>query len=94
MDRIYDFLFYGIIIVGAALFFGLAYYRIDWARHPEKYKKEAEEYDKAKAAKQKAAVERVKAKEAGKPVPKKKYKKPETFLELLDYKLKTRHDKK
>ena len=30
-------LFYGIIIVGAALIIGLTYYRIDWARHPEKY---------------------------------------------------------
>ena len=29
-------LFYGIIIVGAALIIGLTYYRIDWARHPEK----------------------------------------------------------
>ena len=31
-------LFYGIIIVGAALIIGLTYYRIDWARHPEKYR--------------------------------------------------------
>ena len=31
-------LFYGIIIVGALLLIGLTYYRIDWARHPEKYK--------------------------------------------------------
>lgn len=31
-------LFYAIIAVGALLFFGLLYYRIDWARHPEKYK--------------------------------------------------------
>ena len=30
-------LFYGIIVVGAALIIGLTYYRIDWARHPEKY---------------------------------------------------------
>ena len=30
-------LFYGIIIVGALLLIGLTYYRIDWARHPEKY---------------------------------------------------------
>ncbi len=30
-------LFYGIIIVGAALIIGLTHYRIDWARHPEKY---------------------------------------------------------
>lgn len=30
--------FYAVIAVGALLFFGLLYYRIDWARHPEKYK--------------------------------------------------------
>ena len=34
-------LFYGIIIVGALLLIGLTYYRIDWARHPEKYEQEA-----------------------------------------------------
>ena len=26
--------FYTVIAVGALLFFGLLYYRIDWARHP------------------------------------------------------------
>ena len=34
----WDILFYGIIIIGAALLIGLTVYRIDWARHPEKYK--------------------------------------------------------
>ena len=34
----WDFLFYGIIAVGAILFVSLTIYRIDWARHPEKYK--------------------------------------------------------
>ena len=33
----WDILFYGIIIIGAALLIGLTVYRIDWARHPEKY---------------------------------------------------------
>ena len=31
-------LFYAVCAVGALLFVGLLYYRIDWARHPEKYK--------------------------------------------------------
>ena len=34
----WDIFFYAVIGVGALLFFGLLYYRIDWARHPEKYK--------------------------------------------------------
>ena len=34
----WDIFFYAVIAVGALLFFGLLYYRIDWARHPEKYK--------------------------------------------------------
>ena len=29
----WDILFYGIIIIGAALLIGLTVYRIDWARH-------------------------------------------------------------
>lgn len=39
-------LFYGIIIVGALLIIGLTYYRIDWARHPEKYKDLVEQAEK------------------------------------------------
>ena len=31
-------LFYAVCAVGALLFVGLLYYRIDWARHPEEYK--------------------------------------------------------
>lgn len=34
----WNIFFYAVIAVGALLFFGLLYYRIDWARHPEKYK--------------------------------------------------------
>ena len=40
-------LFYGIIIVGAALIIGLTYYRIDWARHPEKYQDLVDQAEKA-----------------------------------------------
>ena len=39
----WDILFYGIIIVGAVLMIALTAYRIDWARHPEKYKDIAED---------------------------------------------------
>lgn len=49
-------LFYGIIIVGALLIIGLTYYRIDWARHPEKYKDlvEQAEKDEQEAAQRRA----------------------------------------
>ena len=49
-------LFYGIIIVGALLLVGLTYYRIDWARHPEKYHEmvEQEENDEQEAAQRRA----------------------------------------
>ena len=49
-------LFYGIIIVGALLLVGLAYYRIDWARHPEKYQDlvEQAEKDEQEAAQRRA----------------------------------------
>ena len=49
-------LFYGIIIVGAALIIGLTYYRIDWARHPEKYQDlvDQAEKDEKEAAKRRA----------------------------------------
>ena len=59
----WDFLFYGIIAVGAILFVSLTIYRIDWARHPEKYKDIAgdedpqkAEYRKKKEADKKAAA--------------------------------------
>lgn len=41
-----DVLFYGIIIIGALMLIGLTYYRIDWARHPEKYKDLVEQSEK------------------------------------------------
>ena len=48
--------FYAVIAVGALLFFGLLYYRIDWARPPEKYKDlenlDNEKQDKNPASKQ------------------------------------------
>ncbi len=49
-------LFYGIIIVGAPLLIGLTYYRIDWARHPEKYQDlvEQAEKDEQEAAQRRA----------------------------------------
>lgn len=49
-------LFYGIIIVGALLLIGLIYYRIDWARHPEKYQDlvEQAEKDEQEAAQRRA----------------------------------------
>lgn len=64
----WDFLFYGIIIVGAILFISLTVYRIDWARHPEKYKDmvedaEKEAYRKKKEADRKAAAQKAKDKE-------------------------------
>lgn len=49
-------LFYGIIIVGGLLIIGLTYYRIDWARHPEKYKdlvEQSEKEDEAAAQRKK-----------------------------------------
>ena len=46
----WNFLFYGIIIVSAILFIALTAYRIDWARHPEKYKDIAGEQDPEKVA--------------------------------------------
>ena len=49
-------LFYGIIIVGALLLIGLTDYRIDWARHPEKYQDlvEQAEKDEQEAAQRRA----------------------------------------
>ena len=98
MEGVYDFLFYGMIIVGVLLIGGLTYYRIDWARHPEKYKKDVEAYEKEKEQKQRevqqAAMQRVIDKKNGQKTQAKKEKKPSTFLEKMDYQLKHRHDKK
>ena len=45
-----------VIIVGALLLIGLTYYRIDWARHPEKYQDlvEQAEKDEQEAAQRRA----------------------------------------
>ncbi len=67
--QIWDFLFYGIIIVMGILVIGLTYYRIDWARHPEKYKDltdedpQKAEYRRKKEADKKAAAAKAKEKE-------------------------------
>lgn len=45
----WNFIFYGMIAVGAILFVSLTIYRIDWARHPEKYKDLVEDEDPQKA---------------------------------------------
>ena len=49
-------LFYAVCAVGALLFVGLLYYRIDWARHPEKYQDlvEQAEKDEQEAAQRRA----------------------------------------
>ena len=59
-------LFYGIIIVGAALIIGLTYYRIDWARHPEKYQDLVDQAEKdEKEAAQRRAMRRLGRKKRG-----------------------------
>ena len=68
MSILGDIFFYGIILIGAAMVIGLTIYRIDWARHPEKYEKlveeaEKEEYWKKKKAEQKVALKRAEEKE-------------------------------
>ena len=66
----WDFLFYGICIVMGILLIALTVYRIDWARHPEKYKDitgdedpQKAEYRKKKEADRKAAALKAKEKE-------------------------------
>lgn len=68
MDGIYSFLFYGLIAVGAVLIISLTVIRIDWARHPEKYAKDVENYEKEqywkkKKQDQEAALKKAKEKE-------------------------------
>ena len=68
MDGFYSFLFYGLIAVGAVLIISLTVLRIDWARHPEKYKKDVENYEKEqywkkKKQDQEAAIKKAKEKE-------------------------------
>lgn len=65
---IWNIIFYGIIIVVGITVIAVTIYRIDWARHPEKYKKdlenlEKEEYWKKKKADQEAAAKKAKAKQ-------------------------------
>ena len=62
----WDILFYGIIIVGAVLMIALTAYRIDWARHPEKYKDIAEDDEPAEVTElveKRAAAKKAKEKE-------------------------------
>lgn len=71
MDGFYSFLFYGVIAVGAILLVSLTVIRIDWARHPEKYAKDVENYEKEqywkkKKQDQEAAIKKAKEKEKAK----------------------------
>ena len=43
----WGFIFYGIIAAVGVTVIAVTIYRIDWARHPEKYKKDLEELEKA-----------------------------------------------
>ena len=68
MDGFYSFIFYGLIAVGAILIISLTVLRIDWARHPEKYEKDVENYEKEqywkkKKRDQEAAIKKAKEKE-------------------------------
>ena len=71
MDGFYSFLFYGLIAVGAVLIISLPVLRIDWARHPEKYEKDVENYEKEQYWRKKkqdkeAAIKKAKEKEKAK----------------------------
>lgn len=71
MHGIYSFIFYGLIAVGGILIISLTVLRIDWARHPEKYAKDVENYEKEQYRKKKqrdqeAAIKRAKEKEKAK----------------------------
>lgn len=63
----WSILFYGIIAVGVVLFVALLIYRIDWARHPDKYKDIADPeklaYQEKKKAEQKLRDKKAKDKE-------------------------------
>lgn len=60
----WNFIFYGIIAVAGVTAIAVTIYRIDWARHPEKYQKDLEELEKAEKTKanRKLAEENAKAK--------------------------------
>ena len=71
MDGFYSFIFYVLIAVGGILIISLTVLRIDWARHPEKYAKDVENYEKEQYRKKKqqdqeAAIKRAKEKEKAK----------------------------
>ena len=71
MDGFYSFILYGLIAVGGILIISLTVLRIDWARHPEKYAKDVENYEKEQYRKKKqqdqeAAIKRAKEKEKAK----------------------------
>lgn len=60
----WSFIFYGIIAVVGVTVIAVTIYRIDWARHPEKYQKDLEELEKEERTKanRKLAEENAKAK--------------------------------
>ena len=71
MHGLYSFIFCGLIAVGGILIISLTVLRIDWARHPEKYAKDVENYEKEQYRKKKqrdqeAAIKRAKEKEKAK----------------------------
>ena len=68
---IWNILVYAIVAVGVILLVALTVYRIDWARHPEKYKEleksdEKSEYWAKKKRDQEAAQKRAKDREKAK----------------------------
>ena len=68
---IWNILVYAIVAVGVILLVALTVFRIDWARHPEKYKEleksdEKSEYWAKKKLDQEAAQKRAKEKEKAK----------------------------
>ena len=60
----YKFIFFGLIAVGIILIVALTIYRIDWARHPEKYQKYVEDAEKAEYWKKKNRDKQAAAKKA------------------------------
>ena len=79
--------FYGIIIIGAVTIIALTIYRIDWAKHPEKYQKvveevEKEEYWKKKRAEQRAALQKAEEKERARQKAAKQRKRQEKINQL------------
>ena len=48
---LWNIIFYGIIIAVGVTVIAVTVYRIDWARHPEKYKEDLEALEKAEKTK-------------------------------------------